>query len=219
MNIVDKIKADWAENQRARTRAKEGKVWGWQWGGETLFKQVHELGLMDYIHDPVLDVGCGGGKWEKWLIDNYGCSVTGVDVHEQALKESREYEPRAHYQLIDGEGLKCFGDNTFGTVFIMDVLQHLPCPLVTRYFQEACRVATDSLVVSLPDMGTGFGGKKFMKAVERRVWRKLYDYGYMDYYTRGQVARMMNLAGWENVKLLGHIGARGNRDMVVAGVK
>ena len=219
MNTITKIRDDWDKNQKAKTRAVEGQPWGWQWGGEAVFKQIHNLGIADYIQGPVLDVGCGGGKWEKWMIENYKVVITGVDVHEQALIESKEYEPRATYQLVDGEGLEAFGDNTFGTVFIFDVLLHLPCPLVVRYFQEAYRVATKSLIISLPDMGTVFGGKKFLKAVERKVWNRLYEYGYMSYYTQGQVARMMNLAGWKTVKLLGHIGARGNRDMVVVAIK
>lgn len=218
MDAVNKIRDDWANNQKNKTRAIEDRPWGWQWGGETVFKQVAALGIGDYLESPVLDVGCGGGKWEKWLIDNYGMKVTGVDVHEQSIKESRAYEPRATYKVVDGETLP-FEAGSFGTVFIFDVLLHLPSPLVTNYFIEAYRVARHSLILSLPDMGTGFGGKKYLQTVQRKVWHRLYEYGYMNYYTRGQVARMLNLAGWENVKLLGHIGARGNRDMVLAAVK
>ena len=51
------------------------------------------------------------------------------------------------------------------------------------------------------------------------MWRRTFEYGYMSYYIFPQVERMMKLAGWPTVKLLGHIGARGDRDMVIAAVK
>lgn len=221
MSVVKKIRNDWAAGHKARTGAVEGKPWGWQWGGRTVYQQVCDMGIADYLHSPVLDVGCGGGKWEKWFIDDFRLSVTGVDVHEEALKEAREYEPRAHYQLINGEDFTGFGSRTFNTVFIFDVLLHLPAPLVMKYFQEAHRVSSKNLIISLPDMGAKKGGERFLESVKRRPWREpnLFFYGYMSYYTRGQVARMMNLAGWQNIKLLGHIGARGDRDMVVVGYK
>lgn len=217
-DVAKKIRNDWSENQAARTNAIEGKPWGWQWGGELVFKQVAELGLENWMQSPILDVGCGGGKWEKWLIDGFGYEVTGVDVHEQSIQECREYEPRATYQLIDGETLP-FSAGSFGTVFIFDVLLHLPGFLVTNYFREAYKVASRSLVISLPDMGTEFGGKKYLQGVRNKVWRRTFEYGYMSYYIFPQVERMMKLAGWPTVKLLGHIGARGDRDMVIAAVK
>jgi SAM-dependent methyltransferase len=217
VDVVSKIAGDWELNQQVGTRAVEGKPWGWQWGGQQIFNQVAALGLEAFLHSPVLDVGCGGGKWEKWLIDNYQMEVWAIDVQQAAIDQSKKYEPRARYQLCDGESIP-HGDLSFGTVFIFDTLLHLPPFLVAKYFLEANRVATDTIVISLPDMGTEFGGQKFMQGVVRKVWRKLYEYGYMNYYTFGQVKRMLELAGWEAI-LLGHIGALSDRDMVVVGTK
>ena len=218
MNVVQQIRDDWKANQAERTNAIDGKPWGWQWGGNRLFRQVEELHISQYLLSPLLDVGCGGGKWEKWLVD-HGIATTGVDVHRVAIEDAHRYEPRASYRLIEGEGLEEFRNSSFRTVFIFDVLLHLPQTLVLRYFEEARRVATDTLVFSLPDMGTGFGGKKMQEMVRLKAWRQPYKYGYMSYYTFPQVERMLQLAGWRRVLLLGHVGSKGDRDMVVACLK
>ena len=124
MDALKKIKDDWSRHQHAKTRAIADRPWGWQWGGGLVFKQVADLNIGKFLHSPVLDIGCGGGKWEKWLIDNYSVSITGADVHNEAITESQEYEPRASYVLINGEDLSQFDAGSFGTVFIFDTLLH-----------------------------------------------------------------------------------------------
>ena len=68
-------------------------------------------------------------------------------------------------------------------------------------------------------LDTDFGKLKYRKAVDARVWRRCYEYGYMSYYLFAQIETMMGIGGWPNTILLGYIGARGDRDAVVVGLK
>ena len=218
MNIVDQIRRDWETHQQRGTHAIPGQPWGYQWGGATIFEQMEAYNVSQYLTSPVLDVGCGGGKWSKWLIDTWGLEVIGIDVHPVAIQQSQAYEPRATYKLTDGESLP-FGDGEVGSVFIFDVLLHLPMPLVERYFQEAHRVARHSLLFVLPDMDTERGAAMFMQAVRAKVWQVPFTYGYMTYYTRGQVEAMLRLAGWEEWQFLGHVGVAEPREMLYVAYK
>ena len=101
MNALNKIANDWEGHQATRTNAIDGKPWGWQWGGAGLFKRMREILRPEYIRGPVLDIGCGGGKWEKWFIDTFGVEVIGGDVHRTAVDDARAYEPRATYVILE----------------------------------------------------------------------------------------------------------------------
>jgi len=220
-NVVDGIRTDWEHNQRIRTRAKEGKVWGWQWGGEKTFEQVASLGIKDYIKGKVLEIGCGGGKWTKHLLDSYDVdAITAIDVHTVAIEETRAYEPRARVLLSNGETLD-FPDSSFDTVFCFDVLLHLPPPLVGQYMAEAYRVAKKGgrFVSVLPDMASPLGRPRWKRQVQNKLWRRMYTYGFMTFYTWDMIYTMMDLAGWPKIQALGHIGAVDDRDLVFMGSK
>ncbi len=217
-NALTQIRNDWSKNQQAKTRAIPGKPWGWQWGAEGIFNQVRKLKAFDHIFNPVLDVGCGGGKWDKWLFKSPKVkTVYAIDVHQTAITETKKYEPRAIVSLCNGTTFE-FADQSVGTVFILDVLLHLPQTLVQQYFNEAYRVAQKTLVINIPDMATPIGKMMYLSAVQSHVWDRVFSYGYMSYYHREQIECMMRHAGWKPL-FLGHTGARGPRDMVYVGLK
>lgn len=213
MSTVKRIAQDWEEHQRSgKENPYKDKPWGWQWGTDAIVAEVDALLPEHSIRNPVLEIGCGGGKWTKWLCDRVE-RVCAVDVHETAIKESARYEPRAEYRLSDGEQIPA-RRGEFDTIFTWDTLLHLPMPLVEQYFLEANRVARRCFIFALPNITTRRGSIMFVDAVKRNVWRDPYCYGYMNYYHPHQVMAMLSIAGWRHYETLGDVGHREPRDMV-----
>lgn len=91
----------------------------------------------NHAESPILDVGCGHGEYLKALADH---EVVGVDV--------LAYEDRS--RIVRGDAARLpFRDNTFHSVLMFEVLEHLPDPAAA--LAEIQRVATDNLLLSVPN--------------------------------------------------------------------
>jgi sterol 24-C-methyltransferase len=80
----------------------------------------------------VLDVACGSGGPTLRIAEKTGCSVDGVDIHDQAIERAREAAAgrglanRARFQRVDASGGLPFNDETFDAVICIDAINHLP---------------------------------------------------------------------------------------------
>ena len=213
-NVVDRLRDDWESHQKdGGENDTPGKPWGWQWAGGKIVSQVMAL-VGDRLRGRVLEIGCGGGKWTKALCD-IASHVCAIDVHETAIKESSEYEPRAEYKLSDGESIP-YKKNSFEAVFSWDVFLHLPMPLVLQYLIESRRVAR-SVIFALPDPNTVRGKYMLRESLRSKPWRDPFRYGYMTYYVPEQVLSLMSLAGWGKVTAGQYAGVPEKRDMIYIG--
>lgn len=80
----------------------------------------------------LLDVACGAGGPALRIGEHTGCSVTGIDVHEQAiatansLAAQRGLTGRAHFRTADAGGSLSFPDASFDAITCIDAINHLP---------------------------------------------------------------------------------------------
>jgi 2-polyprenyl-3-methyl-5-hydroxy-6-metoxy-1,4-benzoquinol methylase len=80
----------------------------------------------------LLDVACGSGGPVLRIAANTGCSVAGVDVHEQAiatansLAGARGLKARAQFQAVDATAQLPFPDASFDAITCIDAINHLP---------------------------------------------------------------------------------------------
>ena len=80
----------------------------------------------------LLDVGCGAGGPALRIAATTGCSVMGIDVHEQAVKTAsslaaqRGLAERAEFRVTDATGLLPFSDASFDAITCIDAINHLP---------------------------------------------------------------------------------------------
>jgi len=80
----------------------------------------------------LLDVACGAGGPALRIAAATGCSVIGVDVHEQAIKTAnslaveRSLAGRTEFRTIDATGPLPFADATFDAITCIDSINHLP---------------------------------------------------------------------------------------------
>jgi len=102
----------------------------------------------------VLDVGCGTGGNSAYLVERYGCRVTGVDISEVMIaraKERREGHPRGdrmRFMVGDAYGLG-FPDESFDVVLTVFVSQFLD---LEQAFPEFSRVLVQGGCLGVNEM-------------------------------------------------------------------
>jgi len=75
-----------------------------------------------------LEVGCGSGAVSKYIAQNHGSNVTGIDLDPGLIELAREGIgdiPNAHFFVADATHLP-FGDNEFDVVLSFGVMHHIP---------------------------------------------------------------------------------------------
>jgi SAM-dependent methyltransferase len=94
-----------------------------------------------------LDVGCGIGETDRFLVEHFG-RVHGVDVAAGTVEVAARSNPTVHYQVYDGEVLP-FGDGTVDLAFAICVLHHVPPQSRGDLVAEMARVTRPGGVVAL----------------------------------------------------------------------
>jgi cyclopropane fatty-acyl-phospholipid synthase-like methyltransferase len=80
----------------------------------------------------LLDVACGAGGPALRIAANTGCSVVGIDVHEQAvstassLAAQRGLAERAKFRAADAAGPLPFSNASFDAITCIDAINHFP---------------------------------------------------------------------------------------------
>ena len=80
----------------------------------------------------MLDIACGSGGPALRIAEHTGCSVVGVEIHEQAvatansLAAQRNLSQRAKFQVADACAALPFPDSTFDAITCIDAINHLP---------------------------------------------------------------------------------------------
>lgn len=80
----------------------------------------------------LLDVACGAGGPALRITVLTGCTLTGVDVHEQAISTARSLasqrglESRADFRVVNADKQLPFPQSTFDAITCIDAINHLP---------------------------------------------------------------------------------------------
>ena len=91
--------------------------------------------LLDLIESPCLEIGCGEGNNLVRLSARAVCF--GVDLFPRKLVFAAGQQLGAHLAAADGQRLP-FADRSFRTLFVRDLLHHVPEP--SRVLAEVVRV-------------------------------------------------------------------------------
>jgi SAM-dependent methyltransferase len=125
-------------------------------GGDVdFFTEAKARVLLDAIRrllgDPrdvrVLDVGCGPGETDAYLVPHVG-ELQGIDVSEGILEAARARNPEVAYTAFDGVRFP-FDDASFDFAFAICVLHHVPRPSWPGFVGELVRVVRPKGVVAI----------------------------------------------------------------------
>jgi 2-polyprenyl-3-methyl-5-hydroxy-6-metoxy-1,4-benzoquinol methylase len=101
----------------------------------------------------ILDVGCATGCMAKVLAEQFGCSITGVELDGEAASSARRF---CQSVIVgDVESLDCeqtFDGNSFDVVICADVLEHLKDPAATLVRLRRLLAPSGYLIASIPNI-------------------------------------------------------------------
>lgn len=167
--------------------------------------------LDNFKEKSVLDIGCGDGfLLKKLLEENNSIKTLGIDISPVALEKAKENGIEC--RLFDITERLPFEDNSFESVLLLDVLEHMfqPKPVL----KEAARTASKYVYISVPNF-VSFPARLqvlFGKVPENNTLRK----GHIFWTTRKVIHSLIKDCGleiekevfttfWENKPLLGPI--------------
>jgi ubiquinone/menaquinone biosynthesis C-methylase UbiE len=107
---------------------------------------------LPYIKDKkVLDIGCWTGQFEK-VASKYTKEIWGIDPGIEAIKIAKGLVPDAEFKVGNALHLK-FKNNSFETVTILDVIEHIPKNTEEKCLKEIKRVLKPNghLIISTPN--------------------------------------------------------------------
>lgn len=104
--------------------------------------------LDNFKESSVLDIGCGDGFLLKKLLEkNKSIKALGIDISPVALEKAKQNG--VDCQSVDITEKLPFEDNSFDSVLLLDVLEHMfePEPVL----REAVRIARKYVYISVPN--------------------------------------------------------------------
>lgn len=118
----------------------------------TALKAMHLLEVTArHVGDPqgltALDVGCGTGETDRFLVGRFG-RLVGVDVASGPLARARDLNPTAEYAAYDGDRLP-FGDDSVDVSFAICVMHHVPPGKWSTFLDELARVTRPGGLVAV----------------------------------------------------------------------
>ena len=101
---------------------------------ETIFS------LLDHQPKRILDLGYGDGQITNELHQR-GYNVLGLDVSRKGCQNARERFPECDFRVYDGLNLP-FEENSFDTIIMNDVLEHIPYSHMEQLIERVKEVLT-----------------------------------------------------------------------------
>jgi SAM-dependent methyltransferase len=95
----------------------------------------------------ILDVGCGPGLYLREL-SQLGREVAGVETNSVLVEQARSVGSQVYQVNLDTDGLTQFDDDSFETVLMLDILEHVESDV--RLLKEARRVCRRNVILTVP---------------------------------------------------------------------
>ena len=107
------------------------------------------LSLAKTLPGPVLDCGCGTGVVAAALQQN-GTEARGLEIDRTEIRQALPKERETFVDLYDGSLPLPYEDNSFESVILSEVLEHLEEP--EPVMGELARVCKKQILVTVPDL-------------------------------------------------------------------
>lgn len=144
----------------------------------------------------VLDLGCYAGAVAE-VLRTRGCTVTGIEIDEQAAELAREHCDQVIVADLDEIDLgRALAGRTFDVVLAGDVIEHLKDP--RRLLAEARGLLAEGgyVVVSVPNVAHA--------SIRLELLKGQFDYGdtgildstHLRFYTRESIADLLESCGY-----------------------
>lgn len=99
--------------------------------------------LFDLSGKDVLDFGCGMGGMSLWYANNWDCKVHGLDIdqhHIDIANRLRDKHQTHTVQFEKRDVLEHPLEGSYDFIFMNDVAEHIPLPVLTQIFKQFSQV-------------------------------------------------------------------------------
>lgn len=128
-------------------------------------------------NQPILEAGCGSGRWVAWF-NNHGWKAVGLDWSQACCERARNYIPEARFEVGDMRAMP-FADGEFGAIVSLGAIEHSP-EGPERSLMEYSRVLRENgiAIITVPFLGQVRRFSRFIRApqtilVRNRLLRRL----------------------------------------------
>lgn len=146
----------------------------------------------------VLDVCCGVGGRARYLANNYGCQVIGIDITQSRIESARRLtkmvgmDTIVSFECADALHLP-FEDNIFDVVISQEAFCHIPRK--SQLIHECVRVLKPGGKVTFTDV---LVTKKITKTVRQKLQSEM---AFFELQSRDKYQAILSEAGCETVKV------------------
>ena len=169
--------------------------------------------VLNHVHPgtAVLEFGCATGYMSKFLKEELGCTVTGVEYMAAAGELAREYCKRViigDAEQVDYRGE--FGEERFDAVLFADVLEHLRAPESVLQLIRPFIAPGGAVIASIPNIAHGDVRLALLAGEFRYRDLGLLDDTHVRLFTKETIQEMFESAGylvtsWDRTRLeVGH---------------
>ncbi|WP_215734801.1 class I SAM-dependent methyltransferase [Geobacter grbiciae] len=145
----------------------------------------------------VLEVGCAAGSQSKVMKEQFGCSVTGVEIDADAANEASRYCDKIITGNIESlDMLETFKKEKYDVAIFADVLEHLYDPVAVLIKVSDLLTDDGYLVVSIPNIV--HASVVFEMMTGNFTYRNLglLDEGHIRFFTLNSIVKTLNRAGY-----------------------
>lgn len=145
----------------------------------------------------LLDIGCAGGTFTHELSKKTKAKITGIDISQEAINYAKETYPHLDFQVHDAAHPKFpFPDQSFNTVTLLEVLEHLLNPVET--LQEIKRlVKKDGQVIVLVPSENWLFRALWSIWVKLPWGGKVWDDAHVQRFDGNKLKHLMEFIGYE----------------------
>jgi 2-polyprenyl-3-methyl-5-hydroxy-6-metoxy-1,4-benzoquinol methylase len=157
----------------------------------------------DLIKDnsTVLDVGCSSGNFGEALIEHKSCKVDGIEPDEGDAKLAKLKLRTVYSGFVEDAFLYDLKDRKYDYIVFLDVIEHLFDPVNTLKNLRNYLKPGGGIIFSIPNMGHISVRLELLRGDFRYGNTGLLDNTHLHFYTRIEIERVLEEAGYKVDKL------------------
>ena len=135
------------------------------------------LNIINHKPKSILDFGCGGGEITNYYFKK-GYHIIGIDINEEKINLAKKSFNLCNFVSYNGFNLP-FKKNTFDTIILNDVLEHIDYRTVIKIFNEIKRVLKKKGIIYISvankyQINEPHTHAPFLKWLPDSIWPYLY---------------------------------------------
>lgn len=143
----------------------------------------------------VLDIGCSSGNFGTELIKRKQCTVDGIEINPDDLKQAKKKLRRVYRINIESDSLEPIKDK-YDVIYFGDVIEHLVDPAATLKRIKRLLAADGKVLFSIPNMAYVGIRLLLLKGDFDYTETGLLDQTHLHYYSLDEVYRVFGEAGY-----------------------